>query len=62
MVHGDIWSALRLGLDVESHHGNTYHLPKAAMASLSLQAQSDLVVEGESTIKPFISEGDVLTA
>lgn len=38
------------------------YMPKAALASLRLQAQNDLAVDEETGEKPFISNGDVLTA
>lgn len=40
----------------------TIFLPKKAMADLRLQAQNDLAVDEKGGEKPFISEGDVLTA
>lgn len=40
----------------------TIFLPKDAIAQLQRQAQTDLTVQDDSTNRPFISEGDVLTA
>lgn len=40
----------------------TMFLPKNAVADLRLQAQMELAAEDERPEKPFISEGDVLTA
>lgn len=40
----------------------TVFLPKKTMADLRFQAQNDLAIDEKSGNKPFISEGDVLTA
>ncbi|OAA61972.1 Chloramphenicol acetyltransferase-like domain protein [Niveomyces insectorum RCEF 264] len=63
------WSMLkfgvRFGLDLlwnRTVETRTIFLPKAAVAALRRQAQDDLTVPEGSTEKPFVSEGDVLTA
>lgn len=63
------WAMLKFGLRYawdlwwdRSVETRTIFLPKRVVAELQLQAQGDLTAQGDGEERPYLSEGDVLTA